>query len=81
MDGVAPLQGIEIVGAKLTSGAVEVVNRNALLTVALSRGYNACLPFYDNGTDLILLNEEIGDTKLVQLRVSGTSCKLGNMLI
>lgn len=29
---------------KLTSDAVEVVNRNALITVALNQGYNAYLP-------------------------------------
>ena len=51
---------------KLTSDAVEVVNRNALVTVALNQGYNAYLPVYDNGIDLILLNEATGDTKLVQ---------------
>lgn len=53
---------------KLTSDAIEVVNRNALVTVALSQGYNAYLPVYDNGIDLILLNEATGDTKLVQLK-------------
>jgi hypothetical protein len=53
---------------KLTSDAVEVVNRNALVTVALNQGYNAYLPVYDNGIDLILLNEATGDTRLVQLK-------------
>jgi hypothetical protein len=53
---------------KLTSDAIEVVNRNALVTVALSQGYNAYLPVYDNGIDLILHNERAGDTKLVQLK-------------
>jgi len=53
---------------KLTSDAVEVVNRNALVTVALNQGYNAYLPVYDNGIDLILLNEATGDIKLVQLK-------------
>jgi hypothetical protein len=53
---------------KLTSDAVEVVNRNALVTVALNQGYNAYLPVYYNGIDLILLNEATGDTKLVQLK-------------
>ena len=50
---------------KLTSDAIEVVNRNALVTVALNRGYNAYLPVYDNGIDLVLINEGSGDTKLM----------------
>jgi len=53
---------------KLTSDAIEVVNRNALVTVALNRGYNAYLPVYDNGIDLILHNEASGDTRLIQLK-------------
>jgi hypothetical protein len=52
----------------LSSDAIEVVNRNALVTVALNQGYNAFLPVYDNGIDLILHNEATGDTKLVQLK-------------
>lgn len=52
----------------LSSDAIEVVNRNALVTVALNQGYNAYLPVYDNGIDLILHNEATGDTKLVQLK-------------
>lgn len=53
---------------KLTSDAIEVVNRNALVTVALNQGYNAYLPVYDNGIDLILHNEASGDTRLIQLK-------------
>ena len=53
---------------KLTSDAIEVVNRNALITVALHQGYNVYLPVYDNGIDMILLNEASGDIKLVQLK-------------
>lgn len=52
----------------LSSDAIEVVNRNALVTVALGQGYNVFLPVYDNGIDLILHNEASGDTKLVQLK-------------
>lgn len=52
----------------LSSDAIEVVNRNALVTVALNQGYNAFLPVYDNGVDLIPHNEVTGDTKLVQLK-------------
>lgn len=53
---------------KLVSEALEVINRNALVTVALKRGYNAYLPVYDGGIDLILHSEATGDTKLVQLK-------------
>jgi hypothetical protein len=52
----------------LSSDAIEVVNRNVLVTVALNQGYNAFLPVYDNGIDLILHNAATGDTKLVQLK-------------
>jgi len=40
----------------LSSDAIEVINRNALVTVALNQGNNAFLPVYDNGIDLILHN-------------------------
>jgi hypothetical protein len=53
---------------KLSSQIIEVINRNALATVALNQGYNAYLPVYDQGIDLILHNEATGDTKLVQLK-------------
>jgi hypothetical protein len=53
---------------KLSSQIIEVINRNALVTVALNQGYNAYLPVYDQGIDLILHNEATCDTKLVQLK-------------
>jgi hypothetical protein len=46
----------------------EVINRNALVTVALAQGYNAFLPVYDNGVDFILYREEDGDVRKVQLK-------------
>lgn len=46
----------------------EVINRNALVSVALAKGYNAFLPVYDGGVDFILYNEETGDVKKVQLK-------------
>lgn len=46
----------------------EVINRNALVSLALSKGYNAFLPVYDGGVDFILYNEETGDVKKVQLK-------------
>jgi hypothetical protein len=53
---------------RLTGDAIEVVNRNALVTVAIKQGYNVYLPVYDNGIDMIFHNEASGDTKLVQLK-------------
>lgn len=46
----------------------EVVNRNALVTIALKHGYNAFLPVYDGGVDFILYRETDGDLKKVQLK-------------
>lgn len=53
---------------KLSSGAIEVVNRNALVSLALTRGYIAFLPVYDAGVDLILYNEATDDVLKVQLK-------------
>jgi hypothetical protein len=46
--------------------AIEVINRNALVSIALKQGYVAYLPVYDPGIDLILLNEATNDLKRVQ---------------
>ena len=46
----------------------EVINRNMLVSLALDKGYNAFLPVYDSGIDLILYNERDDETKLVQLK-------------
>ncbi len=46
----------------------EVINRNALVTLALQNGYNAFLPVYDRGVDFILYREEDGDVRKVQLK-------------
>ena len=46
----------------------EVINRNALVTLALENGYNAFLPVYDGGVDFILYREEDGDVRKVQLK-------------
>lgn len=46
----------------------EVINRNTLVSLALTSGYNAFLPVYDGGTDFILYNEGTGDLKKVQLK-------------
>lgn len=50
----------------LSGDAIEVINRNRLVSLALERGYNAYLPVYDSGVDLVLHREADGDTKLVQ---------------
>jgi hypothetical protein len=46
----------------------EVINRNALVTLALDLGYNAFLPVYDGGIDFVLYREEDGDVRKVQLK-------------
>ncbi len=46
----------------------EVINRNALVSLALESGYIAYLPVYDGGVDFILYREEDGDLRKVQLK-------------
>ena len=46
----------------------EVINRNALVTLALEHGFNAFLPVYDGGVDFILYREEDGVVRKVQLK-------------
>lgn len=46
----------------------EVINRNALVSVALAKGYNAFLPVYDGGVDFILYRESDGEVLKVQLK-------------
>lgn len=51
---------------KMPAEAIEVINRNALISIALKQGYVAYLPVFDPGIDLILLNEATNDLKRVQ---------------
>ena len=46
----------------------EVINRNALVTLALEHGFNAFLPVYDGGVDFILYREADGLVRKVQLK-------------
>ena len=46
----------------------EVINRNTFVSLALERGFNAFLPVYDGGIDLILYREGDKDARLVQLK-------------
>lgn len=46
----------------------EVINRNALVTLALEHGFNAFLPVYDGGVDFILYRESDGMVRKVQLK-------------
>ncbi len=46
----------------------EVINRNALVTLALEHGFNAFLPVYDGGVDFILYREPDGVIRKVQLK-------------
>lgn len=50
------------------SQVLEVVNRNALVTLALGRGFNAFLPVYDGGIDFMLYRESDGMVRKVQLK-------------
>jgi len=46
----------------------EVVNRNTVVSLALSQGFNAFLPVYDGGIDFILQHEVDGRLHKVQLK-------------
>ncbi|WP_293678498.1 hypothetical protein [uncultured Phenylobacterium sp.] len=46
----------------------EVVNRNTVVSLALSQGFNAFLPVYDGGIDFILQHEGDGRLRKVQLK-------------
>lgn len=46
----------------------EVINRNALVSLALEHGFNAFLPVYDGGVDFILYHEGNGIVRKVQLK-------------
>lgn len=54
--------------SKFKSQIQEVINRNALVSLALEHGYNAFLPVYDGGVDFILYREADNDLKKVQLK-------------
>ena len=54
--------------ARQRAEVTEVINRNALVSIALLQGYVAFLPVYDPGIDLILYSETTGDLKKVQLK-------------
>ncbi len=51
---------------KLKSYAQEVIWRNQLSSLLISKGYNVFLPVFDNGIDLIAHRESDGDLKLIQ---------------
>ncbi len=42
---------------KPSGQVIEVINRQRLIALAMERGYNAFLPVYDDGIDLILCRE------------------------
>lgn len=46
----------------------EVINRNALVSLALAQGFNAFLPVDDGGVDFILYNELMNVVRKVQLK-------------
>ena len=45
-----------------------MINRNALVSLALEHGFNAFLPVYDGGVDFILYREADGVVRKVQLK-------------
>jgi len=47
----------------------EVVNRNTFVSLALDKGFNAFLPVYDGGIDLILHHED--DSKFYKVQLKG----------
>ena len=46
----------------------EVINRYTVISLALDQGFNAFLPVYDGGVDLILYRERDGVLRKVQLK-------------
>ncbi len=54
--------------SRFRTQVTEVINRNALVTLALERGYNAFLPVFDGGIDFVLYSELTGDLLKVQLK-------------
>lgn len=46
----------------------EVINRNAVISLALDQGFNAFLPVYDGGVDFILYRESDSMLRKVQLK-------------
>jgi hypothetical protein len=54
--------------SKLSSNQVEVMNRHLLVSRAIEKGFNAFLPVYDDGIDLILHGGIPAKTYLVQLK-------------
>lgn len=54
--------------SRYRSQVLEVINRNALVTLALEHGYNAYLPVYDGGVDFIIYRESDADLRKIQLK-------------
>jgi len=53
---------------RFASQIQEVINRNLLVSELLQHGFNAYLPVYDRGIDLIALREADGDVRRIQLK-------------
>ena len=54
--------------SRYRSQVTEVVNRNTVVSLALRQGFNAFLPVYDGGVDLILYREADNLVRKVQLK-------------
>jgi hypothetical protein len=55
-------------GGRFASQIAEVINRNALVTILLREGFNAYLPVYDAGVDLIAWREADSAIRPIQLK-------------
>ena len=53
---------------RFSTQIAEVVNRNALVTALLGLGFNAYLPVYDCGVDLIAYRDRDGALRPIQLK-------------
>lgn len=57
---------------KPSGQVIEVINRQRLIALTMERGYNAFLPLYDDGIDLILCREDgkggPADLRKIQLK-------------
>lgn len=53
---------------KLTAQAIERINTNALVAELMARGWNAYLPVYDEGIDLLATQDDCARLLKIQLK-------------
>ncbi len=59
---------MERFGGNFSSQITEVINRNDLVSRLLRLGFNAYLPVFDSGVDLVAYRESDSETRLIQLK-------------